>query len=78
VPSIDVIYARNLKPGDLYAGTVDRDAPTRPVQPFAWSHEVRKVSLYTDDQGNDMVLITGPNGDLSPVPIITQVMVIRL
>src|SRR5262245_27515161 len=32
VLSVDVIYARNLKPGDLYAGIVTRDAPTRPVQ----------------------------------------------
>ena len=32
-PSLDVIYAANLQPGDWWAGNFLPDAPTRPVQP---------------------------------------------
>jgi hypothetical protein len=42
--NIDVVYVRNLKPGDVYAGSVQLDAPTRPVQPIAHAMEVRNVS----------------------------------
>ena len=49
--SVEVIYALHLKPGDLWAGLVNREAPTTPVQPFAAAHLVNTVDTITDEAG---------------------------
>lgn len=46
---VTVKYAANVKAGDLFAGTVETTAPTRPVQPCAHAVTVVAVEILTDD-----------------------------
>jgi hypothetical protein len=46
---IDVKYAANVQPGDLVAGMVRPDAPTRPVQNMASAMRVTRVDVLTPD-----------------------------
>ena len=41
---LEVIYARQVMPGDVVVGEVNVNAPTRPVQPSAAGMKVTKVS----------------------------------
>ena len=76
---IDVIYAANMQPGDLYAADVVPESPTRPVHDWAAPHEVVSVVPYTDETtGRRMLQINATHGlALTPVPIGRQVIVIR-
>ena len=74
--SVDVIYALHLKPGDLYAGDVDRNAPTRPVQTWAAAHRITEEGEFKTDERTWMRL-TSSMGELDPVPASRQVLVIR-
>jgi hypothetical protein len=76
-PSVDVIYALHLKPGDWYAGTVDKQAPARAVQPFARAHRIAAVEAYTDDERRKWLAITAGPFTLTPVLAASQVLVIR-
>jgi hypothetical protein len=81
-PSLDVIYAANLKPGDWWAGNFVPDAPTRPVQPFAGAHLVASVRTYADDDGRKWIAVTPAGamaqfGELSPALAASQVLVLR-
>lgn len=78
-PRVDVVYAANMKPGDWYAGKIAPDAPYRKVQEFAAAHEVVEVVPYADENtGQKMLRVVATHGmDLFPVPIGTQVLVIR-
>ena len=77
-PGIDVIYAGNMKAGDLFSGQIDRDAPTSPVQPIARALGITEIAPYTDDHGKKMVrLVAGAPGELVPLPINMQVMLVR-
>lgn len=63
--NIDVVYVRNLEVGDLYAGWVARNAPTRPVQPCAHAMTVHHISevpaaVYTLHFSEDLSLTSGP------------------
>ena len=77
--SVDVIYALHLKPGDLWAGIVDRNAPTTPVQPFAAAIPVTTVDTVTDEAGAKWQHVNsiGELGGCTPVPAAMQVLVIR-
>jgi hypothetical protein len=75
--SIDVVYAANMKPGDLYAGDVNPDAPTRPVQTFAAAHKLASVERFRADDGRPWVRLRSASFELSPVPAVTQCLVIR-
>jgi hypothetical protein len=75
--SVDVIYALALKPGDWYAGTVDKDAPTRQVQPFARAHRVESVESWMGEDGWKWLTITSGPFALTPVKAASQVLVIR-
>lgn len=75
-PRLDVIYAANLKPGDLYAGNVAPKAPTRPVQEFAAAMRITEVEQFRTDERTWM-RITAGQFELTPVPAATQVLVIR-
>lgn len=78
MPSVDVIYALHLKPGDLYAGKVDMSAATTPVQPFARAHMLTAVTPYTDDGGCKMLRLEASHGlGITPVRATMQVLVIR-
>lgn len=46
---IDVKYAANVQPGDLVAGHVAPNAPTRPVQPIAHAMPVESVEVIVAD-----------------------------
>jgi hypothetical protein len=46
---IDVKYAANVQPGDLVAGRVVPDAPTRPVRPIAHAMRVESVEAIVPD-----------------------------
>ena len=74
--SVDVIYALHLKPGDLYAGDVVPDAPTRPVQPWVAAHKITAVDTYKTD-GRTWMRLTAGQFELTPVAASTQVLVIR-
>ncbi len=41
---VEVVYVANLRVGDLVAGDVVPDAPTRPVQPYAAAMVLRNIS----------------------------------
>jgi hypothetical protein len=75
--SVDVTYACHLKEGDLYAGTIKPDAPTRPVQPCARALEITKVIPYTNDEGRRCVRLLAGTLELFPLPITAQVLIIR-
>lgn len=75
---IDVVYVAHVKVGDMIAGEVNPQAPTRPVQPFAAAMTVRNISevpsaVYTLWYGDD------PTTALHSAPkrFNDQVMVIR-
>jgi hypothetical protein len=74
--SIDVKHAGNLKPGDLYAGQVVPDAPTRPVQPIAAALRLTEVVPFTDDGGRKMMRLKAGVLDLTPLYITTGCLVI--
>ncbi len=73
---VDVIHALHLKPGDLYAGDVVPESPTRPVHNWHRAHKLTEVSTYRDD-GRLMVQPVSTMGDLEPLPCARQVLVIR-
>jgi hypothetical protein len=73
---VDVVHAGNMKPGDLYAGDVNPDAPTRPVQEFATAHRLTEVTRYTEG-GRQMLALQAGQVTLTPVPAATQVLLIR-
>lgn len=75
--SVDVIYARHLEPGDLFAGEVCPQAPTRPVQPFAAACTLTEVSTYSSDGVTWMRLEASHGLGLSPLKASQQVLVIR-
>lgn len=76
---VDVIYAAHIKPGDLYAGRVDKNAPTRVVQPIARAIPVDRVETgFLDGQKVVRVNpIAGLARELTPIPYSMQVLVIR-
>ena len=74
---LDVIYARALKPGDLWAGIVDPHAPTRPVQNFAHAMRLTDVELVTFPDAPGIVRCRAHDLALTPVRESSQVMVIR-
>lgn len=73
---IDVVYAASLKPGDLYAGNVQPDAPTRPVQEFAAAWKLASVERFKVD-GRTWIRPASASFELTPVPAVTQCLVIR-
>ena len=76
--SIDVIYAANLKPGDLYAGRV-APGSGRPVLPNAAALEIATITPY-DDGGRELLALTAVGLEtypLTPVDASCQVLVIR-
>ena len=78
VYSVDVTSACHLKPGDRYAGDVNPDAPTRPVQPFAAACLLTDVEMCTDDDGVKWMHLSTTHGRvLTPVRYTTWVLVIR-
>lgn len=76
--SIDVVYAVNMKPGDLFAGKIAPDAPTRPVQTWANALELASITPYTDEAGVRMLHLKSASFDLTPIPAAARVLVIRL
>ena len=77
-PLLRVIYPVHMRPGDLYAGRVSRDAPTRPVQHFAAPFRVHRTGQYRDPDGHPMVRVHAEGtAQPNPVGIGTQVLVIR-
>lgn len=79
-PRLDVVYAANMRPGDWYAGDVVPDAPTRPVQLFAYPILVARLERFTSEEGRSMVrVITDGPAILqtTPVGVGQQVLVIR-
>ena len=74
---LDVIYAAALKPGDLWAGTVNPDAPTRPVGNFARAMRITDAQTVTDEDGRKIVQCQAHGLALTPIPISQQVLVIR-
>ena len=74
---LDVIYARALKPGDLWAGTIDPSAPTRPVNNFAHAMRLTHTEIVKCDGGRWIVQCRAHGLALTPVPESAQVMVIR-
>lgn len=77
-PHIEVIYGSAMQPGDLYCAKVEIGSKYRPVHDFAAPHEVVSVTRYTDDTGRAMLRVEATHGlELSPLPIGTQVIVIR-
>ena len=74
---LDVIYARALKPGDLWAGNVVPDAPARPVQNFAHALRLTHTEIVKGEDGRWMVQCRARCGALTPVRESAQVMVIR-
>ena len=75
---IDVVYAASMKPGDLFAGIVAPEAPTRPVQEWAAALKLASVTPYTSDDGRRMVALETEHCTLSPLPIVTQCLLIRI
>ena len=75
--SVDVVYAARMGPGDLFAGIVVPDAPTRPVHVWAAAHELAGVEPFTDDDGRAWVRLRSAVFELQPVPAVTQCLVIR-
>ncbi len=74
---VEVIYAANLKPGDLYAGRVVPDAPTRPVQPMAAAMTLTRVTKVTRDDGRKWIALDAGRLGLTSVLASSQVLVIR-
>ena len=74
---LDVIYAMGLKPGDLWAGNLAPDAPTRPVQNFARAMRITHAEIVTGEDGRKIVQCQAHGWAMTPVSIGTQVMVIR-
>jgi hypothetical protein len=75
--SVEVAYAAQMKPGDLYAGDVDPAAPTRPVQVFAAAHRLTGITPYADGQGRRMLHLQAGVLTLTPVAAAGQVLLIR-
>ncbi|MDN5933485.1 MAG: hypothetical protein L0I24_20870, partial [Pseudonocardia sp.] len=48
MPSLDVMYAARVQPGDLVLGRVALEAPTRPVQPMAAGMVVESVQVTAE------------------------------
>jgi hypothetical protein len=77
VSSIDVVYAASMKPGDLFAGLVVPDAPTTPVQTWAAAHKLTSIEAFTGEDGLKWLRLKAGPFDLTPVPAVTQCLVIR-
>ena len=75
---LDIIYAANLKPGDLYAGQVNPDAPTMPVQPCAVAPTITEATPYQDGQGHRMMRLPAGQLAMTSLPAGRQVLVIRI
>ena len=75
--AIEVVYALHMKPGDLYAGKIVPDAPTRPVQPFAAAHRLTEVTPYADDEGVKWLRLEAGPLPISPVRTTSKVILIR-
>jgi hypothetical protein len=77
---VDVKYAANLKAGDIYAGDVVPDAPTRPVQEFLNAWEIVSVETVETADGKRYTQPFGLMGSdaiaLTALPVRRQVMVI--
>jgi hypothetical protein len=74
---LEVVYAVNLKPGDVLAGWCVPDAPTTPVQPMAMALTLTEVTGY-DDGGRAMVRLQAGEFELFPARTTAQALVIRL
>jgi hypothetical protein len=82
--SVDVIYAVNMKPGDLYAGEVILES-RRPVHPIAAAVRIATIAPYDGEDGRKMLALTGTapaacgleTFPLTPVDASTQVLIIR-
>jgi hypothetical protein len=77
VSRIDVVYAANMKPGDLYAGQWVPDAPTTKVQTWAAAHKLTEVTPYTTEDGRRMVRLKTAGWEVTPAPFGAQCLVIR-
>jgi hypothetical protein len=77
---VDVKYAANLKPGDMYAGDVAPDAPTRPVQEFLHAWKIASVETVESADGKRYTQPHAFMGEdiiaLTAAPMGRQVMVI--
>jgi hypothetical protein len=76
-PSVDVTYAAQMKPGDLFAGLVDPDAPTTPVQPFAAAHRIAGITEDAAPDGRKVLCPQTGMFELTPVAPHHQVILIR-
>ena len=76
-PRVDVIYARYLHAGDWYAGKINPDAPTTPVQPVAAAPHLTAVTDFTSDDGMFSLALKAGDLDLEPVTGHTRCLVIR-
>lgn len=74
--SVDVIYARNLKPGDWYAGNYVPDAPTTPAQTFAAAFPVDFIFPVTEN-GQEWLSLVAGSVARTPVLATSRVLVIR-
>ena len=75
--SVDVIYALHMKPGDLYAGKINPDVPTIPLQPFARAHCLSAVTPYIAEDGDKMLHLEAGGCELEPIRTTMQVLLIR-
>lgn len=75
--SVDIVYAANMKPGDVFAGIVVPDAPTMPVQTWAAAHTLSGIAKYTGEDGQRMMRLQASGLDLTPIPAATQCLLIR-
>jgi hypothetical protein len=75
--SIEVTYAAQMKPGDLYAGKVNPAAPTTPVQTFAAAHRLTDVTPHAGADGRRMLHLRAGALILEPVLAAAQVLVVR-
>ena len=81
---LELIPAMHVRPGDLWAGRYEPDAPTTPVQLMAAAHRIADVTPFTDENGARWVRFTrvgevpGPWGSLTPVRAVSRVFVIRI
>jgi hypothetical protein len=74
---IDVMYALRLKPGDIYAGTVNPESPYRPVSDFAAAHELTEVTSYKDADRREWMQLKAGAASLTLIEASQQVIVIR-
>lgn len=72
---VEVTYASKMKPNDMYAGNVNQDAPTMPVQVFAAAHRITGIIPY--DDGRKMLHLEAGKFALEPIPASSQVLLIR-